>query len=228
MAIDEGGDWRASPIRVWILGLGQKDMAFDATIREAHSSELTVTENPVETGVVVADHAFMNPLRLEVEGHVGDVSLHPDPADPFASTTKRSARALELLQNLQSSAVPFIVQTGLRVYQDMVIVSLTAEQGSGNAGSLEFHATLRQIITATTQSVTYPPRKPGKPKKQAAKPVSGGEKSATAITEPARRIAILKSAFNKAASGKEFSMEDLSAGLDKLGGGLVGALGSLP
>jgi hypothetical protein len=206
----DGGDWRASPIRVWILGPGLDDLSFDATVRESHSSELEVTENPVETGVVIADHAFMKPLRLEIEGRVSDTPLHSNNADPFASTTKRSARAMELLQNLQASATPFIVQTGLRAYPDMLLVSLTSDQDAGNAGAYDFRASLRQIITSDTQEIAFPPRKPGKPARQAAKPKDGGEKKAEAITDPKKRVSILSSLAKKLANGEDINPEQLS------------------
>ncbi len=218
---DVAGDWRKTPVRVWVFGPGVPDISFDCTYRESGSAKLNVTENPVETGVVVADHAFMDPLRLEIDGHVGDVTMRTlDPVtDPFGGGAgRRSVVALEKLLNIQSSAVPFIVQTGMMAFPDMVLETLTWDTDSHNAGSLEFHASLRQVITTTTQSVIYPPRKPGKPKKQAAKPVSGGEKTAPAVDDPAKRRSVLKSLL----SG---SLDDAS--MDKALGSLIGGAGGL-
>lgn len=65
----------ADTVRIWIIGGGKPAFEFDAVLRESHSSELVVTENPVEDGVTVADHAYMMPDRLEIEGGVGDVWL---------------------------------------------------------------------------------------------------------------------------------------------------------
>lgn len=196
-------------------------ISFDAVIRESHSSELTVTENPVETGVVISDHAFMVPLKLDIEAAVGDIWLHatydpfrddnpidsfdpfrggnvadlapvsPNLADPFATSTSRSEVAFALLQQIQRSADPFTVQTGLRLYQNMLMTTLSADQDKDLSGFLLFHASLREVIIVNTQTVVYPPRKPGKHARQAAKSVTAGEKQGTPTGDTTDQSAVL-------------------------------------
>ena len=48
---------------------------FDAVFEETHEADLEVTDNPVETGVVVSDHAFMKPLRVKISAGVSDTPL---------------------------------------------------------------------------------------------------------------------------------------------------------
>lgn len=185
--------------RVWILGGGQEDVVFDAVIREAHTSELEVTDNPVETGVMVSDHAFMRPKRLEIEADVSDNWLHgfdpqtglaiPDPF--FSSKASRSAAAWDILLGLQASAAPFSVQTGLKLYDNMVIETLACEQDAASAAILSFRATLREVIRVSTQTVTYPPRQPGKTNRQASKKVDAGQKKTDPVTDPKQAQSLL-------------------------------------
>lgn len=189
-------DWRTAVKRAWIIAnsnvgddvLGNEVMSFDTVIREGHVSELEVTDNPIETGAVVSDHAFMKPATLEFEGAVGDVWLYGKDqngnpvTDLFQSSTSRAAVAFARLLGLQRIAEPFSVQTGLKLYQNMVITSLSAEQDKDTAAILFFRAHLREVIRVSTRTVVYPPRKDGKAHRQASKRGSGGEKKGTPPT----------------------------------------------
>lgn len=163
--------------------------AFDCVIRESHHSELTVTDNPVETGVVISDHAFMGPLGLTIEADVGDVWLHAKDAngnpvpDVWGSPAGRSVSAFSMMQGLQASAVPFAIQTGLKFYENMLITTLDVDQDVETANVARFRAQLREVQFVSTQAVTYPPRAANKTTRQASKTVSGGEKK-TATPPP--------------------------------------------
>jgi hypothetical protein len=195
----------AGNARAWFLADGTA-LSFDTNIREMHASELTVTDNPVETGVVVSDHAYMQPDRLDMDARVSDVSIHGvNGADPFSSTeiddfgdvslssVSRSQAAWKILTDLQRSAQPFQVQTGLKLYQNMVIISLSGTQDKDTANVLDFHVTLRAIEIVSTQTVTFPPRKPKKPSRTASPKVSSGEKSADPVTSPQSASLLLQS-----------------------------------
>jgi hypothetical protein len=186
--------------RAFILGSGQDDISFDCVVKESHTSEIEVTDNPVETGVVVSDHAYKRPDRLEIEGEVSDVWLHGfDPqtglAIPdrfYSSKASRSASAWDILTGLQASMNPISVQTGLKLYANMMILSLSCDQDKLTAGTLSFRATLREVIRKTTQTVTYPPRQTGKPHRQASKKVDAGEKKTDPVTDQAKAKTLAK------------------------------------
>lgn len=186
--------------RMWFMGAGQKDLVFDITKSESHSARLVVTKNPVETGASIADHAYMDPLTLTIEAEVSDTWLHardesgvlradpvwgsqlgPDALALFGSTgqTNRSATAWLVLNNLMQSAEPFDVQTGLKLYTDMMLTELSADQDKSSAGKLAFRATLEQVIRVSTKTITYPPRKAGKTAHAASKTVAAGQQPTT-------------------------------------------------
>ena len=39
----------------------------DVTIEEQHTDSLTITDQPVETGAAISDHAFKNPAEVTVK-----------------------------------------------------------------------------------------------------------------------------------------------------------------
>lgn len=180
--------------RVWILGGLTPDFAFDCVIRESHVQEIEVPEEPVETGVVMSDHAYLKPARLSIEAAVSDLAFHPgdpDGDDPFASSTSRSIKAFDMLEKLQATFEPFSIQTGLKLYANMELMSLAADQDAATASGLLFRAELKQITIASTQTVTYPPRKLGKPAHQGANKVNNGQQTATNPDAPKRKSVLL-------------------------------------
>jgi hypothetical protein len=172
-------------------------MVFDATFEETHEAELVVTDNPVETGVNVSDHAFMNPIRLTISAGVSDTpmvdhnEMHLN--DPFASDgSGRSQRGYELLLALQKKAEPFDVQTGLKLYHNMVCVSIRTMQDKDTAGVFIFTATLREIIIYSTATTTYTPKAAGKTVRQASKRVTSGEKQAKEVPPERKKDLLTK------------------------------------
>lgn len=194
-------------------------LVFDAVFEETHESELEVTDNPVESGVVVSDHAYMKPLKLTISAGVSDTSLRGwgggyqisqgalvgggsgegkdfwsrnAPSDPFASDTGRSKRAFELLTELQKRAEPFAVQTGLRLYKNMVCTAIRTSQDKDSSGALLFTAELREVIIAYTQVVKYQTPAEGATKRQASPIKHKGEQQGKEVTDPAKKKSLMK------------------------------------
>lgn len=162
-------------------------LVFDAVFEETHESDLEVTDNPVETGVVVSDHAYMKPLRVKISAGVSDARLDIFSADPFASSAGRSRRAFELLTELQKKAEPFDLQTGLKLYKNMVCTSVRSSQDKDSSAALLFTAELREVIIVYTQVVQYPPRKAGATKRQAGPKKDKGEQQGTEVTSAPKK-----------------------------------------
>ena len=173
-------------------------LVFDAVFSESHQSDMEVTDNPVETGVVVSDHAYMKPLTLTLSAGVSDILLNQVTTDAFASDTGRSRKAFELLTELQKKAEPFDVQTGLKLYKNMVCTSIRTSQDKDTSNALMFEATLREVLILYTQSVKYPPRKTGATKRQAGAKKDKGEQQGQEVTN---QRASLLSKISKAVKG---------------------------
>lgn len=167
-------------------------LVFDATFNEQHQSDLTVTDNPVETGVKVSDHAYMEPATVTISAGVSDTPLTLPAADPFAATVSRSKQAYTLLKELQRAAEPFDVQTGLQLYSNMVCTSIRTEQDKDTCQVLAFTATLREVIIVNTQVVSFPKRA-GATKRQADPTKKNGEQQGGTVK--ATKQSLLKKAL---------------------------------
>ena len=122
----------------------------DVTVRERHRDELTVTENPVEQGADITDHAFKRPPTLVVE--VGYSNSSPAAAgDPnYVSSV------YDQFLTLQASREPFQVVTGKRVYEDMLITGLTTLTDQVWENASIFTVEMKNVILVETQTVTVP------------------------------------------------------------------------
>lgn len=176
-------------------------LVFDAVFEETHQADLEVTDNPVETGVVVSDHAYMKPLSVTLCCGVSDIVLNQiNTTDAFASDASRSKKAFELLTELQKKAEPFDLQTGLKLYKNMICTSIRTSQDKDTSNALVFEATLREVLIVYTQSVKYPPRKAGGTKRQAGAKKDKGEQQGKEVSDPKKKASLL-SKIGKAVKG---------------------------
>jgi hypothetical protein len=90
--------------------------------------------------------------------------------------------AWQAILDKAASFVVFDVQTGLRLYQNMMFADGSAEQKKDSAGILRATIQLIPVQFATTSLVVYPPRGPKKTKRQAAPPAGDGKKEAEEIS----------------------------------------------
>lgn len=155
-------------------------LTFDAVFEEDHTLELEVTDNPVEVGVSITDHAYMNPYKLRLMAGVTNTPLTPKD-DGFGTGDQRTREAFKKLEALMRTREPFDVQTGLRLYKNMICLSVNTSQAAESANALVFTAELREIIIVYTQAVEYPPRAKGKADNQAGKKKSSGEKQSKEV-----------------------------------------------
>lgn len=174
---------------------GKQEIAiFDSVISEAPSFEIAVTDNPVDTGVSLADHAYAKPDTITMEVAVSDTPLLSDgkgtPSYKLATTwlgasavdsngealVRRSINAWQYIMAKAKAFAIFDVQIGLGLYQNMMFISGSARQDKDTAGELIASIKLQQVKFAVTASVLYPPRGPKKTQKNAAPKTDGGKK----------------------------------------------------
>jgi hypothetical protein len=134
-------------------------LTFDVVISEIHDSELDITENPIEFGTPVSDHAYMLPLKLRISAGVSDNPMTLNGANRFGQGPTRSISAYQALTQLQREAEPFNVQTGLKLYRNMLISSIHTEQDKDSSSILAFEADLKEVIIVSTQTVKYKSKK---------------------------------------------------------------------
>lgn len=221
------------------------NIKLDATTEESHQSELSITENPIESGASIADHSVLQPKQITIVGVMVDhdqqglglselglphirgatdfLNQLPLPV-PFAMQTAQTlSKATRLLsQGLGMAAqaqqvfgqvralAPFLpdfglgnlldsspnssrvkkcyadliacqksgetidIQTGLHLYQNMLLQSVSVKQTAD--GSAEFTLTAREIFIVETKSI------------KGANSVMGNKKSGRASVQSASKV----------------------------------------
>jgi hypothetical protein len=133
---------------------------FDATVEEVHDAEVQITENPVEFGANISDHAFVLPRRITISGRITDFPLVDNLNDIFTTSTTeenstRSADAWFFLNKLKDERQPLIIYTYLQNYQNMVIRSLKTTQDALTARVLDVEMELQEIIVVKAPTTEY-------------------------------------------------------------------------
>lgn len=125
---------------------------FDAFLKMEHTSRLTITDHPVQTGASVSDHAFLQPHELSMDVAMSNVNESIVPGQ-FSGGYSRSVQAFYVLKDLQQMRVPIQVHTRLGLYRNMLIEVLTAPDDYTTLDGLRCTVTLREIIVAQVTTV---------------------------------------------------------------------------
>jgi hypothetical protein len=137
------------------------------TLEETHTDALEITEQPVEQGANITDHAYKRPAEVTIkcgwsnspsrsnllDGLVGAVTSTITGVQALVSGNSES-QVNQIYQNLlqlQSDRIPFDVYTGKRVYVNMLVKSLVVTTDKESEQALMVTAVLQQIIIAYTQ-----------------------------------------------------------------------------
>lgn len=128
----------------------------DVTIEEHHTDELIITDNPVETGTAISDHAYKMPPEVSMcvgwSASTGKLNLLVG-GSIFGGATSLILVYLAL-QKLQSSAIPLIVSTGKRLYTNMLIKSLSVTTDEDSENALMVMITFKYVNIVKTKTTT--------------------------------------------------------------------------
>lgn len=125
---------------------------FDGFLNVSHSSNLEITENQIETGASVVDHAYMKPVTLSMTVLVSDVHQSIVPGQ-FSEGWRRHTSAWQLLKRLQADRTPLSVFTKLALYDNMLIKSVKAVDTPQTLHSLKAEVELQEVPVATLKTV---------------------------------------------------------------------------
>lgn len=151
-------------------------LSIDCTLSESHDYEAEVTEFELERGADISDHRRTKPVSLTLAGIISDIPLDKDIREEAArlfggpitgfgidavtaaqkllsGDVRISVQAFEKLKALHEGSVTFTVWTPLRLYTNMVILSLRISKDPRTGSALPFMLTMRElrfVETATT------------------------------------------------------------------------------
>ena len=118
---------------------------FDAVFKTAHSSTVTVTSQPVQTGANIADHAYLEPDEVTMEIGMTDAA--------FDAVQNHSVNAYQMLRSVMEEREPISLYTRLKSYTDMLIVSLGVEDDYTTANALRATVVLQKMLMADVAAV---------------------------------------------------------------------------
>lgn len=121
----------------------------DVTVEEHHSDELAVTENPVERGASIADHAFLRPKVVVIRAGFSNSSLGGI-VNGFLNPSYVQAAYDRLLALQADFANPFNITTGKRRYTNMVMTRLSVSTDERTEYALMATIECREVIRAVT------------------------------------------------------------------------------
>lgn len=165
--------------RIPLLG----GIAVECWVAEEHTRELEVTENPVEFGAPIVDHAFVKPQGLVVEFGVSNTPLGMI-NDAFGGRgTDRIGFARDLLFELQSTRTLLLVETLTGGnYARMMLQKITWRADKKTVNAVRFSLTLKEVLFVATAQTEYTPLPAeAKTKKQTDPAKKKGEKPAKAL-----------------------------------------------
>lgn len=128
------------------------NFTFDATLNESVQDTFDVTQHPVEEGADVTDHVQKKPSTLQLQVAVTNSPL-PEQAAPAQN---RDIALYDSLRVIADKREPLTVVTGLRVYLNMVISSLSTTRNPQTGQILVMDLDLTEVILTTTQTVDIP------------------------------------------------------------------------
>lgn len=157
-------------------------MIANVTVEEIHNDEVEITQHPVERTADITDHAYPLPPTLVVRigyapagaGGGGFFGLLPGVGDPVSLNS-----IYQQFLDLKDARELMEVQTGKRVYQDMLIKSLAVTTDQDTENALFITVTLQHVILVNTQTVKVPQNSVQKSPKVTGNQLNAGTKNAT-------------------------------------------------
>lgn len=154
------------------------ELQLDASISESHQYENEVTQFTVESGATISDHVYLHPEKVDIDGFVTNTPITVVYEDVNEILEKKSGvievkstsregvisrveTARDVLLRISGRKVqgenqdPEVIDiiTGLRVYTNMILTSLTIPRDAGMGQSLHFSASFTKYKTVTSKTV---------------------------------------------------------------------------
>lgn len=142
----------------------------DVELSSTTSFESEATEYPVESGADITDHVRARPIEVEIEGLVSDTPIGAIARDPSrlatAGFTRPSVDAYTRLQQIRDAREPVTIETSLDVYDNMMLIELSAPREASQGTAFKFTAKFRQVTLVTNNRTTVRVAIPGAAGKQ--------------------------------------------------------------
>lgn len=165
----------SQPLTLFSIGPKRSFGGIDGyvTISESTTDALEITQQPVQQGAMISDHAFKKPVSFSMQ------MLFSDNTGFFAISgiTTSLAEIYESLLDLQDTLEPFDVVTPKRVYTNMMLQSLGMTTDKKTENCLAITASFQEVIIVQVTTTLVPRSKQKNPGKTGGI-LNAGKKSA--------------------------------------------------
>ena len=169
----------------------------DAVLSEGHSNKVRITKNPVELGADIADHAVIEPAKINILAEVSDTPLGTAAFGQIVDTVTglfgtstepnitRSNAAYNAMLILQKAREPLEIQTKLRLYQNMLITSINTVQDVDTSRIVRMSIDLEEVFITESEVIALTPEQlaEGKNRQQASTAEKKGRVEPTTPSE---------------------------------------------
>jgi hypothetical protein len=172
---------------------------FDAVFSTEHSSNVTVTEHPVQVGAPISDHAYQEPNEVTMEIGMSDAMV--------GAGDDHSVNAYNTLRQIMAKREPLKLVTRLWTYQNMVLTSISAPDDQTTMYGLKATVMFKnvnivtvsviqvqQTVSATKPGTTSTSKKTDKKKKTKTK---GTKKTTKTTGTKGKKQSVLKKISDK-------------------------------
>lgn len=125
---------------------------FDGFISTKISHSLEITENPVETGAAIVDHAYVKPSEVTMQIKMSDVHKSLI-SGQFEGGWSRSIKAYDVLRKIQTDRIPVSVLSPVALFDNMLVKSIEVDCDSNTYTGLSASVTLVEIPIARVKTV---------------------------------------------------------------------------
>lgn len=165
--------------------IGGQNIGFlqlDATVNETHTRSAKITQNEIEDGSNVADNVVLENEKFSIEGIISespfpssdirDIALQVQNVGfnflnkavgsisggiiPNAGSSIKRVIALIQLENFWKNKIPFIVITGVKKYDNVLIKNMSIPVSVKDGKSLRFKIDCEVVKIVESQTITVP------------------------------------------------------------------------
>jgi hypothetical protein len=154
-------------------------ITMQVVIEERTTDTLTVTKQPVQQGASITDNAYLEPTVFTSTAYFKDNTFSINGVlNSFTSPQTGLAKLYQQLLDLQSSFTPFNIVTPKRVYQNMLMTTLTQTTDKNTENILAVTMSFQQVIIVSVSTAAVPRTSQSNPATTGATQNAGTKQSA--------------------------------------------------
>lgn len=133
-------------------GWNLNGLFFDAWLSLNHTTSLTITRHPVESGAAITDHSYVEPFRGSFQIGMTDC-IDSFITGQFPANPTRSINAYNILVDLQATRQFLTLDTKYSSYQNILIESISVDDDYQTVNTMRATINLVQVIVVDSQLI---------------------------------------------------------------------------